>query len=107
MGLVRITGNHKFSLEHNVLSEVSLNIGRIISFSSLIIASFFRTTNVYKVLLIINIVTISVYCIGIYFLEKKYAYIISKNDTIKHLKEVEYDCVNYYSYKDKLTKEII
>lgn len=107
MGLIRVTGNHKFALEHNVLCEVSLNIGRVISYCGLIIASFFESTNVYKVLLLVNLVITIIFGLGIYVLEKKYAFVLSKNDTLKHLKEVEDDCVNYYAYKDKLSKEII
>ena len=106
MGLVRVTGNHKFALEHNVLSEGSLNIGRIISFLVLVGASFSSSANIYKVLLGINVATILAYCVGIYVLEKKYRNIISKNDTLKHLREVEVDCVNYYHYKDTLSKEV-
>lgn len=107
MGLVRVTGNHKFVLEHNVLCEASLNIGRVISYVALVIAAFAKSTSVYKILLIIHIFTTLIFSIVIYLLEKRYAYIISKNDTMKHLKEVENDCVNYYVYKDKLSREII
>lgn len=107
MGLVRVTGKHKFALEHNVLCEISLNIGRVISYGILIIASFAHSIEVYKILMGLHIFTTFSFCIGIYLLEKRYSNILSKNDTLKHLKEVESDCPNYYVYKDKLTKEII
>lgn len=107
MGVVRVTKNHKFALEHNVLSEGSLNIGRVISYTSLIVASFFNSMSVYKVLLLVNLIAITIYCLAAYYLEKRYYKIIMKNDTLDHLKEVERDCENYYHYKDTLTKEII
>lgn len=107
MGVVRVTKNHKFTLEHNVLAEGSLNVGRVISYSALIVGSFFNSINVYKVLLIVNLVAVTLYCLGAYFMEKRYYKILMKNDTLKHLKEVETDCENYYHYKDTLTKEII
>ena len=107
MGFVRVTGNHKFALEHNVLCEVSLNIGRVISYITLIIASFAHSSDVYKVLLGMHIFTTLAFCISIYILEKRYSGVVSKNDTLKHLREVEADCPNYYVYKDKLSREII
>ena len=107
MGVVRVTKKHEFALEHNVLAEGSLNTGRVISFSSLIVASFFDSLNVYKILLLVNLIAIALYCIGTYLMEKRYNKILSKNDTLRHLKEVENDCENYYHYKDTLTKEII
>ena len=107
MGVVRVTKKHEFALEHNVLAEGSLNLGRVISFSTLIVASFLNSLDVYKILLLVNLVAITLYCIGTYLMERRYNKILSKNDTLRHLKEVEQDCANYYHYKDTLTKEII
>ena len=106
MGLVRVTDNHKFILEHNVLCEGFLNLGRVLSYLVLLVASFVTSIGIYKVLLIINSITIALYCGGIYFLEKRYNKIISRNDTLKHLKEVENDYVNYYHDKGELKREI-
>jgi hypothetical protein len=106
LGLARVTDKHKFILEHNVMCELSLNIGRAISYIVLIVASFSTSIGIYKILLIVNTVTIALYCFGMYFLEKRYAGIISKNDTLSHLKEVEIDCLNYYHYKGELKKHI-
>lgn len=106
MGLARVTDKHKFILEHNVMCEFSLNVGRFISYTILVIASFSTSIGIYKILLIVNAITIAMYCIGMYFLEKRYSGILSKNDTLAHLKEVEEDCANYYHYKGELKKEI-
>jgi hypothetical protein len=107
MGLIRITGKLKYALEHNVLAEVCLNIGRIVSYAVLLIASFSSSVNIYKLLLTINLGCICLYCIVVYKVEKKYAGIILKNDIMKHLREVEDDCSNYYHYKGEIQKEIL
>lgn len=107
MGLIRITGKLKYALEHNVLAEVSLNIGRVISYVVLLIASFSNSINVYKVLLIINLVCICLYCFVIYKIERKYSGIVFKNDIMEHLREVEDDCPNYYHYKGEIKKELL
>lgn len=104
MGIIRITRKLKYALEHNVLAEVSLNIGRVISYIVLLIASFSSSVNVYKILLIINLACICLYCLVVYKLEKKYSGIIFRNDLIEHLREVEDDCENYYHYKGELKK---
>ena len=39
MGIARITDNHKFILEHNIICEICLNIGRILRASLLILAA--------------------------------------------------------------------
>ena len=106
IGLARVTDNHKFILEHNVLCEFSLNAGRTLSYLVLIVASFSTSMSVYKVLLSVNIFTIALYCIGMYLLEKRYAGIVSKKDTLKHLKEVEEDCQEYYHYRGELKKHL-
>ena len=105
MGIIRITKKLKYALEHNVLAEVSLNIGRVISYVVLLVASFSSSLNVYKVLLIINLVCICLYCLIVYIVEKKYSGIILRNDILEHLRQVEDDCPNYYHYKGELRKE--
>ena len=107
MGLIRITGKLKYALEHNVLAEVSLNIGRVISYVILLIASFSNSLNVYKVLLVINLMCICLYCFVIYKIERKYSGIVFKNDIMEHLREVEDDCPNYYHYKGEIKKELL
>ncbi len=107
MGLIRITGKLKYALEHNVLAEVSLNIGRVISYVILLIASFSNSLNVYKVLLVINLMCICLYCFVIYKIERKYSGIVLKNDIMEHLREVEDDCPNYYHYKGEIKKEVL
>ena len=107
MGLIRITGKLKYALEHNVLAEVSLNIGRVISYVILLIASFSNSLNVYKVLLVINLMCICLYCFVIYKIERKYSGIVLKNDIMEHLREVEDDCPNYYHYKGEIKKELL
>lgn len=104
MGLIRITGKLKYALEHNVLAEVSLNIGRVISYVILLIASFSNSLNVYKVLLVINLMCICLYCFVIYKIERKYSGIVLKNDIMEHLREVEDDCPNYYHYKGEIKR---
>jgi len=106
MGLIRITGKLKYALEHNVLAEISLNIGRIISYVVLLVASFAGSINVYKILLLINLVYVCLYCFVVYKVEKKYSGIVFKNDVMEHLREVEDDCVDYYHYKGELRKHI-
>ncbi len=105
MGIIRITGKIKYAVEHNIIAEVFLNIGRVISYIALLIASFSNSLNVYNILLVINLVCICLYCIVIYIIEKKYSSIILKNDLLKHLKEVENDCENYYHYKGEIKKD--
>lgn len=108
MGLIRVTRKLKYALEHNVLAEVALNIGRIISYIVLMVASFSSSMNIYKILLVINLICIGLYCIIVYKVEKKFSSIVFKNDVMKHLKEVEEDCGEYYyHYKDMLTKEVL
>lgn len=107
MGLIRITGKLKYALEHNVLAEVALNIGRVISYVILLIASFSSSINVYKVLLVINLVCICLYCFVVYKIERKYSGIVLKNDIMEHLREVEDDCPNYYHYKGEIKKELL
>ena len=107
MGLIRVTGKLKYALEHNVLAEVFLNIGRIISYMVLLVASFSGSANVYKVLLAINLACIGLYCIVVYKVENKYSGIIFKNDIMEHLREVEDDCENYYHYKGEIRKAMI
>lgn len=107
MGLIRITGKLKYALEHNVLAEVALNIGRVISYVILLIASFSSSVNVYKVLLVINLVCICLYCFVVYKIERKYSGIVLKNDIMEHLREVEDDCPNYYHYKGEIKKELL
>lgn len=108
MGLIRVTRKLKYALEHNVLAEVALNIGRIISYIVLMVASFSSSMNVYKILLVINLICIGLYCIIVYKVEKKFSGIVFKNDVMKHLREVEEDCGEYYyHYKDMLHKEVI
>ncbi len=106
VGIIRITKNHKYALEHNMLAEASLNIGRVVSYGFLLIGSYYSSINTFKVLLVINIVMITMYCFYNYVLERRYNGIIFKNDVEKHLKEVEEDCDNYYFYKDSIHKEI-
>lgn len=106
VGLLKITDKHAFILEHNLLCEACLNIGRVISYLILLISSFYSSIHVYKVLLLINLVAIFAYCLGVYYLERKCAGISLQNDTIERLKEVEKDCVGYYHYKGELRKEI-
>lgn len=105
-GIIRITKNHKYAMEHNMLAEVFLNIGRVISYSFLLIGSYYSSINTFKVLLVINIVMITMYCFYNYVLERRYNGIVFKNDVEKHLKEVEEDCENYYFYKDTIHKEM-
>lgn len=104
MGLIRITGKLKYALEHNVLAEGVLNIGRVISYVVLLVSSFSSSLNVYKFLLAINLVCICLYCFMAYKLEKKYSGIVFKNDIMEHLREVEDDCENYYHYKGEIKK---
>lgn len=104
MGMIRITRKLKYALEHNVLAEVFLNIGRIISYAVILIASFSNSLSIYKILLVINLIFICAYCVIVYVVEKKYANIILTNDISNHLKEVEDDCVGYYHYKGELKK---
>ena len=59
------------------------------------------------ILLIINLVSVCLYCLVVYKLEKKYSGIVFKNDVLTHLKEVEKDCENYYHYRGEVRKEII
>lgn len=106
MGIIRITKNHKYTLEHNMLAELFLNFGRVVSYAILLVGSYFNSINVFKVLLVINIIMITMYCFYNYVLEKRYNGIIFKNDVEKHLKEVEEDCENYYFYKDSIHKTI-
>jgi sulfite exporter TauE/SafE len=77
------------------MCEFALNVGRVLSYTILVAASFSTSIGIYKILLIVNSITIAMYCIGMYFLEKRYSGILSKNDTLAHLKEVENDCENY------------
>ena len=106
MGIVRITGKLKYALEHNVLAEVALNLGRVISYVVLLVASFSSSLNVYKILLIINLICICLYCLVVYKLERKYSGIVFKNDIMEHLREVEDDCENYYHYKGEMRKHM-
>ena len=105
-GMIRITKKHKYALEHNVIAEIFLNLGRVISYSVLIVASFTSSLGVYKVLLAINLIWVCLYCFIIYKVEKKYSGIVFKNDINKHLIEVENDCPNYYFYKDTILKDL-
>lgn len=105
MGIIRVTRKLKYALEHNILAEVFLNIGRVISYVVLLVASFSNSLNVYKVLLAINLVCICLYCLIVYKVERKYTSIIFKNDVMEHLREVEDDCSGYYHYKGELRKE--
>ena len=105
-GMIRITKKLKYALEHNVVAEIFLNIGRIISYIVLLVASFNNSLNVYKILLAINLICICLYCLIIYKVEKKYSGIVFKNDIARHLKEVEDDCENYSYYKGELEKEL-
>ena len=107
MGLIRVTRKLKYALEHNVIAEVSLNVGRVISYVVLLVASFSSSLSIYKILLVINLFCIALYCLIVYKVEKKFFGIIFKNDVMKHLKEVEEDCEHYYHYKDTLSKEIL
>lgn len=106
MGIIRITKNHKYAMEHNMLAEASLNAGRVVSYAFLLIGSYYGSIDTFKVLLVINIVMITMYCFYNYVLERRYNGIVFKNDVEKHLKEVEEDCDNYYFYKDSIHKEI-
>ena len=106
VGIVRITKKIKYALEHNIIAESLLNIGRVISYLPLLIASNSDSLNIYKVLLVCNMVYICLYFLVVYKVEKKYSGIVFKNDLLKHLKEVEGDCENYYHYKGELKKEI-
>jgi hypothetical protein len=72
-----------------------------------LIASFSSSIDVYKILLIINLVSVCLYCLVVYKLEKKYSGIVFKNDVLTHLKEVEKDCEKYYHYRGEVRKEII
>lgn len=105
MGIVRVTKKLKYALEHNIIAEITLNIGRVISYSVLLIASFSNSMNIYKILLIVNLVIVCVYCFVIHKVEKKYSGIIFRNDLIKHLKEVENDCERYYHYKGEIKED--
>lgn len=105
MGIIRVTRKLKYALEHNILAEAFLNIGRVISYIILLVVSFSNSLNVYKVLLAINLVCICLYCLIVYKVEKKYTGIIFKNDVMEHLREVEDDCSGYYHYKGELRKE--
>ena len=107
MGLIRVTGKLKYALEHNVLAEVALNIGRVISYIVLLVASFSNSLNVYKVLLVINLICICLYCFVVYKIERKYTGIVFKNDIMEHLREVEDDCPNYYHYKGEIKRELL
>ena len=107
MGLIRVTGKLKYALEHNVLAEVFLNIGRIFSYIFLVVASYNSSFVVYKFLLIVNLVCICTYCFVVYKLENKYSGIVFKNDLFEHLREVEHDCENYYHYKGEIKKEML
>lgn len=89
-----------------MLAEASLNVGRVVSYGFLLIGSYYNSINTFKVLLVINIVMITMYCFYNYVLERRYNGIVFKNDVDKHLKEVEEDCDNYYFYKDSIHKEI-
>lgn len=106
MGLIRITGKLKYALEHNVLAEVFLNCGRVLSYVVLLAASFSGTINIYKILLSINLMFICLYCLIVYKVEKKYSGIVLKNDIMEHLREVEDDSENYYHHKGEIKKVI-
>lgn len=99
IGIIRITKKLKFALEHNVIAEIFLNVGRIVSYVSLLIGSFINSLSVYKVLLVVNLFFICLYCFLSYKMEKKYSGIIFKNDVLKHLKEVEIDRESYLEYE--------
>lgn len=104
MGTIRVTNHLDYGLEYNMIAEVLLNLGRAASYAILMFASLFNTINTYKVLLVINLVCIAIFSIIIYVYEKKYNNIIYKNDTLKHLKDIEIDCKNYNYYKDTISK---
>ena len=105
MGIIRVTRKLKYALEHNILAEVFLNVGRVISYIILLVASFSNSLHIYKILLAINLVCICAYCLIVYKVERKYSSIIFKNDVMEHLREVEDDCEGYYHYKGELRKE--
>ena len=69
-------------------------------------SSFTNSVNIYKILLLISLVCICLYCLVVYVVEKGYARIIRDADTLKHLKEVEEDTMYFYHFKGDLRKNI-
>lgn len=104
MGTIRITKHLDYSLEYNLVAEVLLNAARALAYFVLMMASLLNTVNIYKVLLIINLVCISLFTLAIYFYEIRYQKILYKNDTLEHLKGIEEDMKNASYYRDAISK---
>jgi hypothetical protein len=105
MSTIRITKHLDYSLEYNLIAEILLNSGRAIAYFSLMIASLANTTNIYKTLLIVNLICIILFSITIYVYEIRYQKIAYKKDTIDHLKNIEKDIQNSTYYHEMIAKQ--
>lgn len=84
-GLVRAIDKKEFIVEHQAVTEICLNIGRIIFYSVLLLASFSNEIWVYKTLVAVSMSFVLLYGIFGYVLEKEYDKILIEREFKKQL----------------------
>lgn len=84
-GLIRAIDKKEYIVEHQAITELCLNIGRVIFYSVLLLASFSSEIWVYKTLVAIAMSFVLVYGVIGYILEKEYEKILIEREFKKQI----------------------
>lgn len=66
---IREVGMHKYIAEHQVVSEIVLNSGRIFAYGMLFVLSIFQSAILFKICLVLAMLILPVVCVAIYKME--------------------------------------
>ena len=86
-GLIRAVDKKEYILEHQAVSELFLNIGRMIFFSILLAVSFTNDIWIYKLLLAIGMVCILLFGTFGYLGEKEYNKVLIQREFKRHYRK--------------------
>lgn len=88
-GLIRAVDKKQYIVEHQAITELFLNIGRVVFYSILLLASFTTKIWVYQSLVAVGMGFISLYSVFTYLLEKEYDKILIEREFKKQSKTHE------------------